>query len=102
MIRTTAEVSSTEADMGLFPVTEKKKAVFILKNTGNNPLVILGTSTTCGCASVRFDKHPANLGESLQIEIEMAPKDNGFFSEVITVKCNTDKLLKLTIKGQAQ
>lgn len=102
MVRTTAEVDITEVDMGVFPAIEKRKATFKIKNTGNNPLVILRTSTTCGCAAILFDKHPANPGETLQVEVEMSPKKSSFFSEVITVKCNTDKMIKLTIKGQAQ
>ncbi|MDL2278284.1 DUF1573 domain-containing protein [Parabacteroides sp. OttesenSCG-928-G07] len=102
MLRTAAEVECPEIDMGFFPVTEKKKALFTIKNTGNDPLVILGTTTTCGCATTGFDKQPANPGGTLQVEVEMAPKESGFFSEVITVKCNTDEFIKLTIKGQAQ
>jgi len=32
----------------------------------------------------------------------MSPKESGFFSESITVKCNTDKAIKLRIRGRAQ
>ncbi|MDR3142492.1 MAG: DUF1573 domain-containing protein [Tannerellaceae bacterium] len=63
-------------------------------------LVIPGTTATCGCAKAQFDKHPAEKGETLQVSIEMSPKESGFFSETITVKCNTDKPIKLTIRGQ--
>jgi hypothetical protein len=99
--KTIAEVDVTEADMGRFPKTEQRKALFNITNRGEYPLVILGTTATCGCAKVQFDKHPAGKGETLQVSIEMSPKDSGFFSEVITVKCNTDKPIKLIIKGQA-
>jgi len=35
--------------------------------------------------------------------IENMPlKESGFFSETITIKCNTDKAIKLRIRGQAQ
>jgi hypothetical protein len=99
--KTIAEVEVTEADMGRFPKAEQRKTQFNITNRGEYPLVILETTTTCGCAKVRFDKHPAGKGETLQVSIEMSPKDSGFFSETITVKCNTDKPIKLTIKGQA-
>jgi hypothetical protein len=99
--KTIAEAEVTEADMGRFPKTEKRKALFNITNKGEYPLVILGTTVTCGCAKAQFDKHPAGKGETLQVSIEMSPKDSGFFSETITVKCNTDKPIKLTIKGQA-
>jgi hypothetical protein len=99
--KTIAEAEVTEADMGRFPKTEQRKALFNITNRGEYPLVILGTTATCGCAKAQFDKHPAGKGEILQVSIEMSPKDSGFFSETITVKCNTDKPIKLTIKGQA-
>ncbi|MDR1623619.1 MAG: DUF1573 domain-containing protein, partial [Tannerellaceae bacterium] len=89
--KTIAEADVTEADMGKFPKTEQRKASFNITNRGDYPLVILGTTTTCGCAKAQFDKHPAGKGESLQVGIEMSPKESGFFSETITVKCNTDK-----------
>lgn len=101
-IRTIATVSSNEIDMGVFPKTEKRTATFHLQNTGDNPLVIIGASTTCGCASVWYDKHPANVGDHLKIEITMTPKEKGFFSETITVKCNTDKAITLTVKGRVE
>ncbi len=101
-IQTTAEVDRTEVNMGIFPVTETRAATFNIQNTGDHPLVILGTTTTCGCAKATFDKKPANPGETLQVEIEMSPKDTGFFNEVITVRCNTDKPIKMKIRGQAQ
>jgi hypothetical protein len=99
--KTIAEADVTEADMGRFSKTEQRKALFNITNKGEYPLVILGTTVTCGCAKAQFDKHPAGKGETLQVRIEMSPKDSGFFSETITVKCNTDKPIKLTIKGQA-
>jgi hypothetical protein len=98
---TIAEAEVTEADMGRFPKTEQRKALFNITNRGESPLVILGTTTTCGCAKVQFDKHPVGKGEALQVSVEMSPKDSGFFSETITVKCNTDKPIKLQIRGQA-
>jgi len=102
VIHTTAKVNKTEVNMGNFLITETRKAIFQIQNTGNHPLVILGTTTTCGCAKVTFDKKTAKQGESLQVEIEMSPKELGFFYETITVKCNIDKSIKLQIKGQAQ
>ncbi|MDR1091782.1 MAG: DUF1573 domain-containing protein [Prevotella sp.] len=99
--KTIAEAEITEVNMGRFPKAEQRKALFNITNKGEYPLVILGTTATCGCAKAQFDKHPAGKGETLQVSIEMSPKDSGFFSETITVKCNTDKPIKLIIKGQA-
>lgn len=100
-IQTIAEASPMEIDFGTFEKSETKEAVFSLKNTGTHPLVIIDVATTCGCASPRFEKHPANPGEELKVTVKMQPKDDGFFNETITVKCNADKQIKLTIRGQA-
>lgn len=102
LIKTTVEVAQADINMGSFDKTETQKAIFILKNTGSNPLVILDASTTCGCAAPSFDKHPANSGDSLHVTVEMTPKDSGFFSETITIKCNTEQSVKLKIMGQVR
>ncbi|RHJ92123.1 DUF1573 domain-containing protein [Parabacteroides bouchesdurhonensis] len=75
--------------------------MFTLRNTGNNPLVIIDIATTCGCARATFDKHPAEPEQTLQVQVEMSPKEKGFFNETLTIKCNTDNYIKLKIRGQA-
>lgn len=100
-LKTTVEAIPMEVDFGTFGKSESKEAVFKLKNTGTQSLVIIDVATTCGCASPSFEKHPANPGEELKVTVKMQPKDGSFFNETITVKCNTDKQLKLTIRGQA-
>ncbi|WP_085537478.1 DUF1573 domain-containing protein [Massilibacteroides vaginae] len=99
-IQTTAEATPMEINFGTFEKSETKEAVFTVKNTGTQPLVIIDVATTCGCASPTFEKHPANPGEELKVTVKMQPKDDGFFNETITVKCNTDKQIKLIIRGQ--
>lgn len=97
-IRTTAEAEQMEINLGSFDKSEKKTAMFTLKNTGNHPLLIMDIATTCGCASPTFDKHPAQPGEVLQVNVNYIPKDTGFFDETLTVKCNTEKWIKLKTK----
>jgi hypothetical protein len=67
---------------------ETKQAAFSIQNTGNNPLVIADVAITCGCATVKFDKHPAVPNKTLKVIVDMTPKDSGFFNETITVKTN--------------
>ena len=96
------KVEEASIQLGTIQMGESKEAVFRLTNTGNNPLVILDAATTCGCARPSFDKHPAKPGEILQVRVIMTPKDKGVFDETITVKCNTNQLIKLNIRGMAQ
>lgn len=100
LIKTSAEAEQTEINFGTFSKSDIKKATFTIKNTGNQPLVIVDVSTTCGCTAVTYDKQPAKPGESIQVGIEMTPKDTGFFDETVTVRCNTEQPVKLKIKGQ--
>ena len=101
-IKTTAKAINSEVDFGAFSKSEEKTAVFEIENTGDNPLVILDISTTCGCTTANYDKHPAKPGERLRIEVRMTPKDTGLFDEIVTLKCNTASPVKVKIRGQVQ
>ena len=98
-IKTTAKAINSEVDFGAFSKSEEKTAVFEIENTGDNPLVILDISTTCGCTTANYDKHPAKPGERLRIEVRMTPKDTGFFDEIVTLKCNTASPVKVKKGG---
>lgn len=102
--RTTAESIETEINFGTFEISEIKETIIEVKNTGDNPLVIVGVSTTCGCTAATYDKQPAKPGESLRVGIKMTPKDTGFFDEVITVKYNSmnNQPVKVKIKGNVR
>jgi hypothetical protein len=99
-VKTEATADVTDIDMGVFKQSETKQAVFTIRNAGDKPLVIADVAVTCCCAAVKYDKHPATPGETLQIVVDMTPKDSGFFSETITVKTNAKEYIKLTIRGQ--
>ena len=101
-IKTTVKAINNKVDFGTFLKSEEKTAVFEIENTGDNPLVILGISTTCGCTTANYDKRPAKPGERLRIEVRMTPKDTGFFDEIVTLKCNTASPVKVKIRGQVQ
>lgn len=101
-ITTTAIVDRAELNMGALEVHSSKEVKFGLRNTGQNPLIIIDVATTCGCAEPTFEKHPAKPGETVYVSVKMTPKDKGFFDETITVKCNTDKMITLKIKGNAK
>ena len=104
MLKTTAEATQTEIDFGTFNKSEIKETTIEVKNTGDNPLVIVDVSTTCGCTAATYDKRPAKPGESLQVGIKMTPKDTGFFDEVVTIKYNSmnNQPIKGRIKGNVR
>ena len=102
--KTAAETTKTEIDFGTFDKSEVKETTIEIKNTGDNPLVIVDVSTTCGCTAATYDKRPAKPGESLRVGIKMTPKDTGFFDEVVTIKYNSlnNQHVKLKIKGNVR
>ncbi len=104
MLKTTAEATQTEIDFGTFNKSEIKETTIEVKNTGDNPLVIVDVSTTCGCTAATYDKRPAKPGESLQVGIKMTPKDTGFFDEIVTIKYNSmnNQPIKGRIKGNVR
>ena len=98
-IQTTVKVEKESLLLETIPVGKSKDTLFTLVNTGDQPLVIIDVTTTCGCAQTLFDKHPVQPGESLHIKVGVTPENKGLFDETITVKCNTNQLIKLNIRG---
>lgn len=100
--KTTAEAVRSDINVGTIRLSEPKRVTFQLKNTGDRPLVILDAVTTCGCVKASFDRQPAEPGQARSVEIEITPDKTGFFNEVITVKCNTERFIQLKINGKVQ
>ena len=98
-IQTTVKVEKESLLLETIPLGKSKDTLFTLVNTGDQPLVIIDVTTTCGCAQTLFDKHPVQPGESLHIKVGVTPENKGLFDEPITVKCNTNQLIKLNIRG---
>lgn len=98
-IQTTVKVEKESLLLETIPLGKSKDTLFTLVNTGDQPLVIIDVTTTCGCAQTLFDKHPVQPGESLHIKVGVTPENKGLFDEAITVKCNTNQLIKLNIRG---
>ena len=98
-IQTTVKVEKESLLLETIPLGKSKDTLFTLVNTGDQPLVIIDVTTPCGCAQALFDKHPVQPGESLHIKVGVTPENKGLFDETITVKCNTNQLIKLNVRG---
>lgn len=98
-IKTTAEAINNEIDFGNIPKGTVKTNTFEIINTGNNPLVITDINTTCGCTTATYDKKPAKPGDTLRVKVTVTPKDTGFFDETVTIRCNTNRPVKVKIRG---
>ena len=98
---TTANIQSQVIDLGVIKINEIKEVVFTLENTGQNPLIIIGVGTSCGCVLPFFEKDPISPKEKQQIRAKVQIKEKGYFNKTMSVKCNIKNLITLTIKGQA-
>jgi len=101
-VQTTAEAINSHINLGTFHKSESKTGIVEIRNTGNAPLIIVDVNTSCGCTTARYDKTPAQPGDILKIQIKMTPEENGFFNKTLTVRCNTNKPIIITIKGNVQ
>jgi hypothetical protein len=99
IIYTAAEVINKIIDLGSFDKSESKMALVKIRNTGKYPLVFMEANATCGCTTMNYDKFPAKSGEILNVRIKISPKDIGFFSEVVSIKCNMMNDIKIVING---
>lgn len=82
---------------------QEQKAVFTLKNTGSNPLVIDNVTTSCGCTSVDYSKEPVRPGDSVSLHVTYKANHPEHFDKTITVYCNAKSSpITLRITGDAE
>ena len=67
---------------------EKVSHLFEFTNTGNAPLVVTRTKTSCRCITVKSPKRPVAVGEKGTIEVTYDPKDAGVFNKSIEIHAN--------------
>lgn len=100
--QTEANVASPVINVGSFLLIDGKKAMFIIENTGNNPLIITDVISSCGCTSVDYAKTPAESGHKTEIFVDIKPEAKGIFEETLKVYCNTPQSpITLRVKGIA-
>lgn len=99
---TSFQANKTHIDLGKFYYDNMSQSEFVLINTGNNPLVVIDVSTSCGCTSVEYNKEPVKPGDELKLIVKYKADEPGHFSKSIKVFCNTkDSPISLKITGEA-
>jgi hypothetical protein len=101
--RTTVEVEQAEIELQSVKIHETSTGVFIVKNTGDAPLVIKDISASCGCTVPEWDKKPVKPGDWTEIKVKVTPDGAGYFRKTVTVFCNTEKgSVSLTVKSMVK
>lgn len=75
---------------------------FEFTNTGDEPLMIVSATASCGCTRPSFPKKPVKPGNVGKIKVTYMPAGRpGEFVKTVTIKSNAkkNKTVKLKIKG---
>jgi hypothetical protein len=97
---TSIEVKQTVMELKDLHAGKTSEAVFVLKNTGTNPLVIQQVESSCGCTIPEWEKQPIVAGKSTEIRVKITPEKSEYFNKTVTVYCNSEKgRISLKVKG---
>jgi hypothetical protein len=97
---TIVEPEQSEIELKDLQTGKTSEAIFKLKNTGTQPLIIQMVNASCGCTVPEWEKQPIAAGNSTEIKVKITPEKSEYFNKTITVHCNTKEgQILLKIKG---
>jgi hypothetical protein len=97
---TIVEPEQTVIKLKDLQTSKTSEAVFRLKNTGTQPLIIQMVNASCGCTVPEWEKQPIKTGKNTEIKVRITPSERGYFDKTITINCNTEKgQILFQIKG---
>jgi hypothetical protein len=100
---TTVEPEQTKIELNDLRTGKTSEAIFVLKNTGTNPLIIQQVESSCGCTVPEWEKQPIAAGNSTEIKVKITPEKSEYFNKVITVHCNTEEgQILFIVKGMVE
>lgn len=75
--------------------------IFTMYNNTKEPVVILSASSTCGCTTSEYPRHPIMMGDSAKITVEYDPMNRPytFLSTVRLLTSSDSAPLKISVKG---
>lgn len=89
---TTMSFDRIKHDFGKVLEDSENRTIFIVKNTGKNPLTIESVSASCGCTTPTKPEKPIAPGKSDKIEVVFHPKVGQLNEQTktVTVTANTE------------
>ncbi|MBL7764557.1 MAG: DUF1573 domain-containing protein [Chitinophagaceae bacterium] len=70
MPKTILEVPETNFNFGTIKEGDKVRHSYVVKNAGQNPMLISNVQTSCGCTAPSFPKEPILPGAQAEITLE--------------------------------
>lgn len=99
------EFVKTEYNFGNVPHKSKLiQCTFDFTNSGNAPLVVIKTETSCSCLKAMYPKKPILPGQKAKITVTYEPnkKEAGVFYKAIDVYTNSPaRRQTIVVKGRA-
>ncbi|MDG1331284.1 MAG: DUF1573 domain-containing protein [Crocinitomicaceae bacterium] len=99
---TSLEFDKVLHDFGDVQPEVENTTSFIVKNTGNKPLIISDVSATCGCTTPKKPEAPIPPGQSdeIMVTFKSKPGQKNEITKTVTVTANTaDKVHKVDIRA---
>jgi hypothetical protein len=98
---TTIAIDSMLKDFGEISQHSTAEAVFSIKNTGMNDLLLSAVDTDCHCTIASWDSLPVPAGQSAKVKVRFDTKAPGFFQQTVNVTLNTkEKVISCLIRGK--
>lgn len=101
---TNAAFSDTEFDFGKVKEGDTVKHVFVVKNTGEEPLFIFKAQGSCDCVVAQYSGAPITAGGEEDLTVFFDTKGRkGHQQRTVTISTNTDPSeTVLTITGEVE
>jgi hypothetical protein len=100
---TVVEVAQSEIELKDLHTGKTSEAIFKLKNTGTQPLIIQMVNASCGCTVPEWEKRPVKEGKNTEIKVRITPEEKGYFNKTITVHCNNEEgQILLKVNGMVE
>lgn len=90
-------------DFGKFEARDVQTREVYIKNTGDEPLVILKTFRGCGCSSIEYSHEPIAPGDSVAVKVTLDARSRkpGLIRKHIRVTTNADNpVVAIFLKGE--
>lgn len=97
----TISFDKTVFEYGNVKVGADGHRVFVIKNTGDKPLIISRVQASCGCTTPEWSQEPIMPGKTADLKVGYDTKIAGPFTKIIEVYSNDadNSRSTITIKG---
>ncbi len=94
------QVRELSYDFGKIPQGKPVTHVFIVSNSGTEPLILENIQASCGCTTPEWSRDPIPAGGTKEIKVGYNAAAEGVFSKSISIFYNKGQVKSIVIKGE--